>query len=151
MIDGVQTKLMRVMPDERGFLMEILRSDDPLFKNFGQLYLTAAYPGVVKGWHYHERQTDFFVCIQGMMKLVLYDNREDSPTKGQVNQLFLGELNRQLVVIPPGIWHGFKCISDEIALVVNAPDKVYDYLDPDEIRCDPHINDIPYEWDRKDG
>ncbi|MFH1537742.1 MAG: WxcM-like domain-containing protein, partial [bacterium] len=78
MIDGVKEKKLRVIPDERGFLMEMLRSDDPFFQKFGQVYLTAAYPGVVKGWHYHKKQTDHFIAVKGMMKVVLYDRREGS-------------------------------------------------------------------------
>jgi len=78
MIDGVKTKNLRVIPDERGRLMEILRSDDSLFLNFGQVYVTTTYPGVVKAWHKHEKQTDNVACVQGMIKLVLYDPRENS-------------------------------------------------------------------------
>jgi hypothetical protein len=73
MIDGVKTKNLKVVPDERGWLMEILRNDDDIFENFGQVYMTTAYPGVVKGWHLHKKQTDNFTCIHGMMKVALYD------------------------------------------------------------------------------
>ena len=73
MIDGVIVKKLRVIPDERGYLMEMLRADDEFFQKFGQVYLTVAYPGVVKGWHYHKKQTDHFVGVSGMMKVVLFD------------------------------------------------------------------------------
>jgi dTDP-4-dehydrorhamnose 3,5-epimerase len=82
MIHGVLTKLLKVIPDERGWLMEMLRDDDPFYQRFGQVYLTVVYPEVVKGWHYHKKQTDHFVVVKGMSKVVLYDSREDSPTKG---------------------------------------------------------------------
>jgi dTDP-4-dehydrorhamnose 3,5-epimerase len=151
MIHGVVTKKLKVIPDERGRLTEILRSDDELFTKFGQIYMTTAYPGVVKGWHYHKKQTDHFAVVKGMIKLVLYDNREDSPTKREVNEFFLGEHNPTLVQIPPLVLHGFKCISEQEAICINIPTQVYNYDQPDEFRVDPHKNDIPYDWERKDG
>jgi dTDP-4-dehydrorhamnose 3,5-epimerase len=151
MINGVKTKKLKVIPDERGRLMEILRSDEELYEKFGQIYVTAAYPGVVKAWHYHREQTDHLICISGMMKIVLYDAREGSPTFGEVNEFFCGIHNPLLVKVPKGIYHGFKCISETEALVINIPDQVYDYNSPDEFRVDPHKNDIPYDWARKDG
>jgi dTDP-4-dehydrorhamnose 3,5-epimerase len=151
MIKDVATKPLRVMCDERGRLMEMLRCDDSIYKGFGQIYLTSAYPGVVKAWHYHKLQWDHFVVVSGMMKVVLYDSREDSPTKGEVNEFFLGDHNPTLVQIPPMVYHGFKCVSDREAIVINCPTEPYQYKNPDEFRVDPHINDIPYNWARKDG
>ena len=151
MIDGVATKKLRVIPDERGRLMEILRADDQLFSRFGQVYMTTVYPGVVKGWHYHKKQTDHFAVVKGMAKLVLYDNRDDSPTKGDINEFFVGEHNPLLVKIPPLVLHGFKCISEEEAICITVPTEVYNYEQPDEFRIDPHKNDIPYSWDRREG
>ena len=152
MIEGVKTRKLRVIPDERGRLAEILRNDDAeFFIKFGQVYMTTAYPGVVKGWHYHKKQTDHFACIHGMMKVVLYDSREDSPTHGEVNQFFIGIHNPLLVRIPPGVMHGFKCISEQEAIVINIPTEVYVYDEPDEFRVDPYDNDIPYDWSLKEG
>ena len=135
MIDGVVVKQLKVIPDERGRLMEILRADDDFFKKFGQVYLTTGYPGVVKG----------------MMKVVLYDSREGSPTKGEVNEFFPGEHRPILLRIPPLVYHGFKAIGTEEALLINVPTETYNYKEPDEYRVDPHVNDIPYSWERKDG
>jgi dTDP-4-dehydrorhamnose 3,5-epimerase len=151
LIDGVRTKQLRVLADERGRLMEMLRSDDEIFLKFGQVYLTTAYPGVVKAWHYHRNQTDHFVVVRGMMKVVLYDAREGSPTHGQVNEFFMGDWNPLLLQIPAGVYHGFKCISETEAIVVNTPTELYNYAEPDEYRVDPHSPDIPYDWSRKDG
>jgi dTDP-4-dehydrorhamnose 3,5-epimerase len=151
MIQGVKTKKLRVIPDERGRLMEILRCDDELFSRFGQVYMTTAYPGVVKGWHYHKLQTDNITVIKGMMKLVLYDAREDSPTYGELNEFFIGEHNPLLVQIPKLVFHGFKCISQDTAIALNIPTEKYNYDQPDEYRVHPHENDIPYDWKRKDG
>jgi len=150
-IHGVRTRKLRLIPDERGFLMELLRSDWEEFQKFGQVYVTAVYPGVVKGWHYHKVQTDYFICIAGMAKVVLYDAREDSPTYGEVNEFFMGTLNPMLLVIPPGVMHGFKGISQEMALIVNVPTELYRYDQPDEYRLPAHTDQIPYDWARKDG
>jgi len=151
MIDGVKMKKLTVHADERGRLMEILRSDDEIFTTFGQVYMTTAYPGVVKGWHYHKVQTDNLCVVKGMMKVVLYDARDHSPTTGQVEEFFIGEHNPAVVQIPNLVYHGFKCISEEEAIVINCPTEVYNYAEPDEYRVDPHDNDIPYDWARKDG
>jgi len=137
-IDGVIVRKLNVLCDERGYLMEMLRSDDPLFQKFGQAYITAAYPGVVKGWHYHKIQTDHFAVVKGMMKVVLYDNREGSATRGNVLEFFTGERNPLLIVIPPGVLHGIKCIGEEAAILVNIPTEVYDYDAPDEYRVPAH-------------
>ncbi len=149
MIYGVRVKALRVIPDERGRLMEILRADDDLFIRFGQLYMTTAYPGVVKGWHYHKNQLDHFAVVKGMIKLVLYDQRADSPTKGEVNEFFIGEQNPQLVQIPSLVLHGFKCVGNEEAIVINCPTEPYRYDNPDEFRIDPFTKEVPYDWDIK--
>jgi dTDP-4-dehydrorhamnose 3,5-epimerase len=150
-IDGVKVKALRLVPDERGWLMEILRRDEEgLFAQFGQVYVSATYPGVVKAWHYHRNQTDNFACVAGMIKLVLVDTREGSPTRGAVNEFFLGVQNPQLVQIPAGVYHGWKCVSLEVSLVVNVPDQPYNRADPDEQRLEPH-GTLPYDWARKDG
>jgi len=151
MIDGIKIKKLKVIPDERGRLMEILRSDDDLFFQFGQAYITTTYPGVVKAWHMHKKQTDNVACIQGMIKLALYDSRENSSSFKQVNQFYIGVHNPLLVQIPKGIYHGWMCVSEQEAIIVNLPTEVYDYNQPDEHRLDPHDNDIPYDWKRKDG
>ena len=150
-IHDVRTKKLRVMPDERGWLMEILRADEPdLFSKFGQVYVSATYPGVVKAWHYHKEQVDHFACVAGMVKLVLIDTREHSPTNGAVNEFFIGSQNPLLVQVPNLVYHGWKCISTEPSLVVNVTTEPYRYADPDEYRLDPH-GTLPYDWSRKDG
>jgi len=151
LIEGVNVKPLKVIADERGYLMEMMRADDPFFQRFGQSYVSVAYPGVVKGWHYHKVQTDHFVIVKGMMKVVLYDSREGSPTKGLINEFFMGEKNPILVTIPPGVVHGMKGIGTEPAMLVNVPTEMYKYDKPDEFRIDPNSKDIPYDWARKDG
>lgn len=151
LIHGVIVQPLRVIPDERGRLMEIMRCDDPFFSGFGQVYLSTVYPGVVKAWHYHRVQDDRFTCVKGMVKAVLYDDRDGSPTRGLLNELYVGEHKPSLIVIPSGVFHGWKCISEQEAYVINVPSQPYNRSDPDEFRVDPHNGGIPYDWSRRDG
>ena len=146
-IDGVWVKDLRVIPDERGRLQEILRADDDGFKKFGQVYVSTTYPGVVKAWHLHKVQDDNFCCVRGMVKLVLYDARDDSPTKGTLTEYFVGDHNPKLVRVPAGVHHGWKCVSQEEAIVVNITTEPYNYAAPDEYRAPWDTPDIPYSWD----
>lgn len=151
LIDGVQVKPLRWIPDERGKLMEMLRCDDPVFQKFGQVYVTTCYPEVVKAWHYHQKQTDNMVVIKGMAKIVLYDPRQDSPTKGIVNEFFIGDDNPLLITIPPLVMHGFKAYGTESAYIINCVTEPYNHQTPDEFRLDPFSQDIPYDWALKQG
>ena len=148
-IEGVKVNYLKVIPDERGRLAEIFRSDDPIFEKFGQVYFTTTYPGVVKAWHMHKIQTDNVCCISGMIKLVLYDDRKKSRTHNVINEIYMGKYNLVLVQIPPKIWHGWKCISENEAMIINVPTKIYNPYD--EFRMDPHNNKLSYIWERKDG
>ena len=151
LIDGVTIKNLRLIPDERGRLMEILRSDDKEFSKFGQVYVTTAYPGVVKAWHCHKLQDDNMTAISGMVKIVLYDGRDGNPTQGVINEFFIGDHNHILLHIPKYVWHGFKCVGDHEAMIVNVVTECYSYDEPDEYRKPAHGSDIPYDWSRKDG
>ncbi len=151
LIDGVGVRRAKVIADERGRLGEIMRADDPWFEKFGQTYFTTTYPGVVKAWHYHKKQTDHFYVIKGTVKIALYDDRKDSPTYGIVNQVYLSEHCPGLVRIPPGIQHGWMCVGQTEGYILNITTEVYNYAEPDEYRTDSHDNDIPYDWTGKDG
>jgi dTDP-4-dehydrorhamnose 3,5-epimerase len=146
-IEGVWVKPLKAIPDERGRLMEILRSDDDGFSRFGQVYLSTTYPGVVKAWHLHKVQVDNFCCVKGMVKLVLYDGREGSPTNGTVTEYFIGDHNHLLVRVPAGVHHGWKCISESQSLVINIPTEPYNAESPDEYRVAWDSADVPYSWD----
>jgi len=146
MIDGVRVKQLRVIPDERGWLMEILRCDDEFFTKFGQVYITTAYPGVVKAWHMHKKQTDNFTCVHGQMKVALYDAREESPTFKEVNEFIVGEKNSVLISVPPFVYHGFKAIGTETAYFLSVPTEPFNYKKPDEYRLPPDTKEIPYDW-----
>jgi dTDP-4-dehydrorhamnose 3,5-epimerase len=110
------------------------------------MYMTTTLPGVVKGWHLHHTQWDNIVCVKGMIKLVLFDERDGSPTKGQVDEFFMGEHGPLLVRVPPGVWHGWKCVSPEEAYIVNAPTEVYKYDRPDQSELPHDTPAIPYDW-----
>ena len=145
-ISGVWVKPLKVVPDERGRLTEILRADDEGFTRFGQVYMTTNYPGVVKAWHRHELQDDMVCCVKGMVKLVLYDARGGSPSKGTLSEYFIGDHNPKLIRIPSGVYHGWKCISEEESMVVSVPTEMYDYGQPDEYRLPWDTGEIPYDW-----
>jgi dTDP-4-dehydrorhamnose 3,5-epimerase len=148
MIEGVIIKKLSKIPDERGSIYHMLRRDDPEFKEFGEIYFSTAYPGVIKGWHLHKKMTLNYVVIQGMIKLVLYDDRKNSPTRGDLMEIFIGEENYCLVVIPPGIWNGFKCIGNKMAIVANCATLPHDKNEI--VYMDPLNNDlIKYDWNIK--
>jgi dTDP-4-dehydrorhamnose 3,5-epimerase len=147
MIQGVETKQLTRHADERGFLMEILRSDDPIFTRFGQCYVSMNYPGVVRAWHWHQKQDDFFVVVKGMIKAGLCDMREGSATRGEVNEFYLGENNNIVLKIPVGVAHGYKTVGVEPSLLINFPSEVYNREEPDEYRLPWDTDQIPFDWD----
>jgi len=146
MIDGVKIKKLKVIPDDRGRLMEILRNDDEIFEKFGQVYVTTTFPGITKAWHYHKKQDDHFVCLAGKIRLALYDAREGSKTKGEINEFILSLDDPFMVKIPKMVYHGFKGIADSESMVLNVPTMPYSRNEPDEFRLDAFENDIPYDW-----
>ena len=150
-IDGVKIISLNRIPDERGSIFHMLRSSDKHYTNFGEIYFSKIYKGAIKGWHIHKEITLNYCVVQGMVKLVLYDSRNNSSTKGNIMELFIGDDNYVLVIIPTGVANGHKGIT-ETSLLANVPDVPHDKLDADEmIRIDPHNNDIPYNWDRIDN
>lgn len=148
-INGVSVKQLRRIPDERGTILHMLRSDDPLFEKFGEIYFSTIYPGVIKGWHRHSRMALNYAVVTGNIKLVLYDDRPGSKTKGNLMELFIGSNNYCLVQVPPMIWNGFKGIGTEMAIVANCATIPHD---PHEIeRLDPFMEQIPYDWGLRNG
>ena len=147
MIQGVEIKQLTPRADERGFLMELLRSDDSIFTKFGQCYVSMNYPGVIRAWHWHEKQDDFFVVVKGMIKVGLYDMREGSPTRGEANEFYLGQNNNIMLKIPVGVVHGYKTVGTEPSLLINFPSEVYNPEAPDEYRLPWDTDQIPFDWD----
>eukprot|EP01013_Petalomonas_cantuscygni_P024867 TRINITY_DN46596_c0_g1_i1.p1 TRINITY_DN46596_c0_g1~~TRINITY_DN46596_c0_g1_i1.p1 ORF type:complete len:150 (-),score=16.37 TRINITY_DN46596_c0_g1_i1:40-489(-) len=149
MIDGVEIHPLRQIADERGKIMHMLRSDAPHFRQFGEVYFSCIYPAAIKAWHIHKIMTLNYAVVHGMIKFVLYDDRDGSPTKGEVQEIFMGEQNYCLVTVPPMVWNGFKGIGNEMAIVANCPSHPHD---PQEIdRMDPFTDEIPYDWDIRNG
>jgi dTDP-4-dehydrorhamnose 3,5-epimerase len=144
MIDGVQVVPLKRIPDERGTVMHMLRATDPHFKQFGEIYFSTIYPGVIKGWHRHEVMTLNYACVSGRIKLVLYDDREDSNTRGELMEIFLGPDHYALVQIPPFVWNGFKGMGDQMAIVANCSTHPHDPTKTQ--RLDPFDTRIPYDW-----
>jgi dTDP-4-dehydrorhamnose 3,5-epimerase len=143
-IDGVRIVPLRRIPDERGTIYHMLRRSDEHFVEFGEIYFASIYEGVVKGWHKHRDMTLNYACVHGRIKLVLYDDREESPTRGALVEVFLGPDDHSLVVIPPGVWTGFKGMSSPFAIVANCCTHEHD---PSRTtRLDPFSSDIPYDW-----
>lgn len=151
MIQGVKIRELTRHVDERGYVMEILRNNDEEFIKFGQVYVSAAFPGIIKAWHCHTRQVDLFCCIHGNARVGLYDDREDSATCGEAEGIVIGELNPAIVQIPRRVWHGFMALGGEVAVVLNVPTETYNREDPDELRRDLHDPDIPFEWHVEGG
>ena len=145
MIAGVRITPLKQILDERGKVMKMLRNDSPNFSGFGEIYFSCVYPGVVKAWHIHKQMTLNYAVPQGRIKLVLYDDREESPTKGELQEIYMGSDNYCLVTIAPLIWNGFKGIGTEMAIVANCSSIPHD---PAEIERLSPINDsIPYDWE----
>ncbi len=151
LIDGVKVKELKQIHDDRGYLMEMLRSDWPEFDKFGQVYLTVCKPGYAKAWHFHKIQFDHFICVKNTARIVLYDNREKSKTKGMINEFVMGEKNPMLLKIPPFVLHGFRAEEKKEAYIINVPTKLYDYKNPDEYRMPFNDPSIPYDWKVKKG
>jgi dTDP-4-dehydrorhamnose 3,5-epimerase len=149
MIDGVKIIPLAQIIDERGKVMHMLKATDPHFIAFGEIYFSTAWPGAIKGWHVHTSVTINNAVVSGWAKLVMYDMRDGSPTKGEIQEVYLGEDNYVLVQIPPGIANGYKAYGDKPVILANCATEPHR---PDEIvRIDPFTHDIPYDWALQHG
>ena len=147
-IDGVKILPLKKIPDERGAIIHGVRKDQ-LLNDFGEIYFSKIYQGAIKGWHIHETLKLNYICVFGMVKLVLYDARENSKTFNALQELFIGEDNYVLVHIPPGVANGTKAISAPYAIVCNVASEPHN-PDLKYKRVNPHAKEIPYDWTRKD-
>ena len=143
-IEGVEVIPLRRIPDERGTIFHMLRATDPHFRQFGEIYFTSLYPGVIKGWHRHREMTLNYACVHGRIKLVCYDDRDTSPTRGNLVEIFLGPDNYSLAVIPPEVWNGMKGMGHGYSIVANCATHVHDPSRSEGM--DPVDNPIPYDW-----
>jgi dTDP-4-dehydrorhamnose 3,5-epimerase len=147
MIEGVKIIPKKQIIDERGKIMRMVRNDDEHFTKFGEIYFSYTNPNTVKAWHLHKLMTVNYVCVSGKIKLVLMDDRNKSPTKGDFQEIFLTPENYFLVSVPPGVWNGFKPIENKSAIIANCSDIPHN---PKEMLRrsfdDPYFN---YDWNIK--
>jgi dTDP-4-dehydrorhamnose 3,5-epimerase len=143
-IEGVEVVPLRRIPDERGTIFHMLRASDPQFREFGEIYFASIYPGVIKGWHLHHEMTLNYACIHGRLKLVCFDDRDGSSTRGNLVEIFLGPDNYSLVIIPPKVWNGMKGMGHDYSIVANCATHEHDPTKSE--RMDPFDNPIPYDW-----
>lgn len=149
MIDGVVVKPLRQILDERGKVMHLLRADDPVFERFGEIYFSVVQPGAIKAWHLHKEMALNYAVPMGNIKMVLYDDRDGSTSRGEVMEIFTGPDDYKLIHVPPLVWNGFKGIGSVPALVANCATVAHR---PDEIvRMDPFARSIPYDWALRHG
>lgn len=147
LIEGVELSPLNQFFDERGKVMHMLREDDAHFEKFGEIYFSCTYPGVVKAWHKHSEMKLNYACISGAVKVVLYDLRDSSSTKGIFNEFILSPENYNLLTVPPKIWNGFKAIGTNMATVANCATIAHS---PSEITRMPYnTSEIRYDWNIK--
>ena len=144
MINGVVITPLRQIVDERGKIMHMLKQGDAVFQQFGEIYFSCIHPGAIKGWHIHKEMTLNYAVPHGHIKFVLYDDRPDSATRGEIQEVFMGPDNYCLVTVPPMVWNGFKGIGNEMAIVANCATMAHSAAEID--RCDPFDPAIPYDW-----
>ena len=150
MIDGVQIYPLKVIPDSRGRILHYMKKDHPAFVDFDiqEVYFSVIYPDAIKAWHRHTKMTLNYVVPMGNIKLVLYDQRADSPTAYETQEIYLGEnSSHQLVRIPPMIWNGFMAVGGQTALVANITNLIHDPKEIERLNPEKRGNDsIPYDW-----
>jgi len=151
MIHDVRTRELQVNADERGHLVEVFREDWDMYDpNPSMSYYSVTYPGTTRAWHRHHRgQVDYFVCPKGRIKVGIYDDREGSPTQGELNTFVIGEHSQKAIRVPGDCWHGFKALGDGPAFLLNFPTELYDYDDPDEDRLPYDTDKVPFDWDEE--
>jgi dTDP-4-dehydrorhamnose 3,5-epimerase len=149
MIQDVKIKKLNINSDDRGFLVEILRADDDIFKEIKQTNYTETYPGVIKAFHWHKKQWDIWFVVSGSAQVVLHDLREDSTTKGAIDVLYLGENNRTVLAIPPGVAHGYRVLGGRPLGLVYYTTETYDSKNPDEQRISFDDQKINFDWSTK--
>ena len=144
MIDGVEIKNLKKIQDERGSVLHMMRKDSNIFRSFGEIYFSIAYPKAIKAWHLHKETYLNYACISGTIKLVLFDDREKSQTKNKIQEIILSTENYFLVTVPPLIWNGFTNIGENNAILANC--STVPYSDEEIIRKSPYDKFIPYNW-----
>jgi dTDP-4-dehydrorhamnose 3,5-epimerase len=144
-IHDLQLTTLKQIKDERGAVYHYLKSTEPTYKGFGEAYYSKINPNVIKGWKLHYRIHQHFCVPFGAVKIVVFDDRDGSPSKGEFDEIILNDTtNYHLLSMPPGLWYSFKCISDDFALLANIINQEHDVLE--SINLPLINNNIPYEW-----
>ena len=149
MIYGVKIKNIKRYHDDRGFFSEIIKFGEETFKQIKQTSYTETYPGVIKAFHWHKKQYDVWFPVKGQIRIALYDLRQGSPTQGEKQEIFAGQTNPVLVLIPPGVAHGYQVLGQQTAGMFYHTTEAYDPANPDEQRIsfdDPRVN---FDWQIK--
>ena len=151
-IDGVVVRRVPVQADHRGTLMPLLDVRDEFWAApVVYSYCFTIRPGVIKGWGMHEAQMDRYFVARGSIRVVLFDDRELSPSRGTLEQIYFTPATPGLVSIPPGVWHADQNWGNTDAIVMNFPTLPYNAANPDKLRIDPHAGVIPFDWSLRDG
>ena len=144
MIDGVIITKLKQIKDDRGRVMHMLRKDDKVFKNFGEIYFSTIYHNKIKAWHLHKESTLNYACVKGKVKLVLFDDRNNSLSKGKLQEIILSARDYTLITIPNNIWNGFKGLDKEESMIANCLDMPHN--ENEMVRIDPFHKSINYKW-----
>ena len=145
MIYDVKITPLKIISDNRGKVMHMLRTDSQVFEKFGEIYFSTIYHQSIKGWHLHKETVLNYVCIKGKVKLVLFDNRKESSTKGVYQELILSPEDYFLVTIPPNIWNGFKGLDEAESIIANCLTLPHD--EKEMVRKDPFDKSFSYKWE----
>lgn len=145
MIEDVKITPLKQIKDSRGKIMHMLRSDYSVFKSFGEIYFSTVNPKIIKAWHLHKEATLNYVCVKGRVELALFDERDQSKTKGKYQKIILSPEDYFLVTIPPYIWNGFKGLHEEESIIANCLDQPHD--EQEMVRKDPQDNYFKYKWE----
>jgi len=146
MINDVKIKQIKRFFDDRGYFSEILKFGEETFKEIKQTSYTETYPGIIKAFHWHKKQYDIWFPVKGNIQIVLYDLRGESSTKGETQVIFAGENNPILVLIPPGVAHGYRVLGNQIAGLFYHTSEAYDQKSPDEQRIPFDDPKVDFNW-----
>lgn len=143
-IEGVVITELKIIRDERGQVMHMMRNDSDVFKSFGEIYFSTIFENKIKAWHLHKEATLNYACISGEVKLVLYDDREKSKSKGEYEDIILSPKKYFLITIPPNIWNGFKGLAKGESIIANCLNLPHN--EKEMVREDPFNQRFKYNW-----
>tara|TARA_B100000586_G_C19709413_1_gene260920 strand:+ start:14 stop:472 length:459 start_codon:yes stop_codon:yes gene_type:complete len=149
MIQDVKITPLKIIEDERGKVMHMLRKDSSVFSKFGEIYFSTIYHNSIKAWHLHKDSTLNYVCLKGQVKLVLFDDRDGSKSKDVYHEILLSPKNYCLVTVPPKIWNGFKGIDKSESIIANC--LTLPHNEKEMVRRDPFDKNFNYDWNKKNN